>query len=98
MAPWRQGPGSESHHPELFHVYILRSRITGRYYVGSTEAVERRIREHNSGKSASTRSGVPWELVHTVSFPTRSEAVACERRVKARGIQRYLGDSGVLPA
>ncbi len=98
MAPWRQGPGSEFHHPDTFYVYILRSRRTGRYYVGSTDDIERRIQEHNSGKSVSTRGGAPWELVHFASFPTRSEAQACERKVKARGIHRYLVDSGVLQA
>jgi putative endonuclease len=60
--------------------------------VGSTQAVEKRIQEHNSGKSASTPAGVRWELVHTESFTTRSKAVLRERKIKARGIGRYLAD------
>jgi putative endonuclease len=60
--------------------------------VGSAANVEKRLREHNSGKSTSTRAGVPWELVHTESFATRSEAVLHEKKIKARGISRYLAD------
>ncbi len=60
--------------------------------MGSAEVVEKRLHEHNSGKSVSTRGGAPWELVHTECFATRSEAVCQERKIKARGIGRYLSD------
>ncbi|RPJ28154.1 MAG: GIY-YIG nuclease family protein [Chloroflexi bacterium] len=87
-----RGPGFESRRPDLFFVYILRSQRLERYYVGSTENVEKRLHEHNSGKSASTRAGMPWELIHTECFRTRSEAMLQERKIKARGIGRYLSD------
>jgi len=74
----------------MFFVYILYSQNLQRYYVGSTESVDRRLQEHNAGKSKSTRAGVPWELVHTESFLTRSEAMQQEQKIKARGIGRYL--------
>jgi putative endonuclease len=73
-------------------VYIIRSKCLQRYYVGSTEIVEKRLQEHNAGKSTSTRAGIPWELIHTESFTTRSEAMLHERKIKARGIRRYLSD------
>ncbi len=73
-------------------MYIIHSRCLQRYYVGSTEVVEKRLFEHNSGKSISTRAGVPWELIRTECFATRSEAVLQERKIKARGIGRYLSD------
>ena len=75
----------------MFHVYILRSKKTSRYYVGSTQDVSNRLREHNSGESLSTRSGIPWELVWAEEFGNRSEAVQRERQIKARGIGRFLG-------
>jgi putative endonuclease len=76
----------------MFYIYIIHSEHLQRYYVGSTESVEKRFQEHNSGKSKSTRVGVPWELVHIESFATRSKAVLHERKIKARGIGRYLDD------
>jgi hypothetical protein len=39
-----------------------------------------------------TRAGMPWELIHTECFATRSEAMMQERKIKARGIGRYLSD------
>jgi len=76
----------------LYYTYILRSQHFQRYYVGSTQAVEKRLQEHNSGKSNSTRAGVPWELIYTKGFETRSEAMMHERKIKARGAGRYLAD------
>jgi putative endonuclease len=80
----------------VFYVYILHSQQLQRYYVGSTDSIEKRLKQHNSGKSASTRAGVPWKLVYTETFITRSEAVLRERKIKARGIGRYLADIGHL--
>jgi len=72
----------------LFHVYVLRSRVTGRHYTGSTADLADRIRRHNAGLSKATRHGVPWELVHTESFATRAEAMRRERQLKTgRGRQ-----------
>ena len=79
----------------MFSVYILRSETLKRFYVGSSENVERRFQEHNTGKSKSTRAGVPWLLIHTETFETRAEAMVRERKIKARGIQRYLSDMGL---
>ena len=67
----------------MFHVYVLRSGTTGRRYVGSCENVDERVRRHNAGHSKSTRHGVPWVLIHTESFSTRSEAVGKERYYKS---------------
>jgi putative endonuclease len=66
----------------MFFAYVLRSRKTGRRYVGSCQDVEARFQEHNRGKSLSTRSGIPWELIHFEGFATRSEAVRRERYFK----------------
>ncbi|MBI2438241.1 MAG: GIY-YIG nuclease family protein [Lentisphaerae bacterium] len=74
----------------VFYVYILNSQKTGRYYVGSTQNIEKRVQEHNEGKTPSTRSGVPWELVRVGRFESRSEAIRQERRIKLRRISRYL--------
>ena len=76
----------------MFYIYIIHSAKLQRYYVGSTENVEKRLQEHNAGKSKSTRAGLPWALIHTESLATRSEAILQERKIKARGIGRYLSD------
>ena len=66
----------------MFHVYILRSAVTGRLYTGSTADVQDRLRRHNAGESKATRHGIPWTLTHTETFATRAEAVRRERYYK----------------
>jgi len=74
----------------MYYVYILQSPKTHRYYIGSTENLENRLEEHNSGETKSIRNGIPWKIVHTKEFQTRSEAVKKEKQIKARGAKRYL--------
>ena len=74
----------------MFYVYILQSLKTLRYYTGSCENVPTRLHEHNTGQNKSTHSGIPWRLVRTEDFPTRSEAVRKEKAIKNRGAGRYL--------
>jgi putative endonuclease len=78
----------------MFYVYILQSQATRKYYVGSTQDVNNRLREHNHGESLSTRGGRPWEIVNIEEFQTRAEAVRKEKQIKARGIGRYLQSLG----
>ena len=80
----------------MFYVYILHSASAGKYYVGCTQDVSNRLREHNQGETRSIRHGIPWELIHVEEFQTRAEAVRQENKIKARGIGRYLQSLGKL--
>ncbi|PYI93893.1 MAG: endonuclease [Verrucomicrobia bacterium] len=66
----------------MFYVYVLKSGKTGRRYVGSCEDMNDRLGRHNRGESKATKHGVPWILVHTEQFETRSEALLKERYYK----------------
>jgi putative endonuclease len=66
----------------VFYVYILRSHTTGRRYVGSCNDLDDRLRRHNAGHNKATKHGAPWDLVHSETFSTRSEAVLRERYYK----------------
>jgi len=66
----------------MFYVYVLRSGKTGRFYVGSCQDVDGRVRRHNAGHSKATRHGIPWILLHSENFPTRAEATRKERYYK----------------
>jgi putative endonuclease len=62
----------------MFTVYVLKSLKNGRLYTGSTNDLERRLVEHNSGKSKYTKSTAPFELLYTEEYPTRIEAYSRE--------------------
>jgi len=63
------------------YVYILKSEKNGRYYIGSTNNLERRLSEHNSGKTKSLKYLYPLRLVFEK---------ACESRIEARKIESKL--------
>ncbi|MEK7162567.1 MAG: GIY-YIG nuclease family protein [Patescibacteria group bacterium] len=66
----------------MFAVYILQSEKTGRYYIGYTSNLDKRIRYHNSRKNKSTKSGIPWRLIKYENFDTKKEAWLRERKIK----------------
>jgi putative endonuclease len=63
-------------------LYILRSESSGRFYIGSTDNLKRRLSEHARGHAASTRGRGPWTLVYKEEFATLLEARQRELQVK----------------
>ena len=76
-----------------YKVYILYSQKSLRYYVGQTADIDKRYKRHNNGFVPSTKSGVPWDLIKTIDVLNRSEALKLEKRIKKRGIERFLNDN-----
>ena len=65
-------------------VYILRGSC-GRYYIGSTENLDRRLAEHRRGKVHSTRRfGEPLELITAKEMPDIDSARELECKLKAK--------------
>jgi len=71
-------------------VYVLRCR-TGEFYTGCTTDVDRRLREHNSGRGARfTRSRRPVTLVYQEGAANRAEALHRELAIKRLSRARKL--------
>jgi len=66
-----------------YFVYILRSQKSGKFYIGSTNDLKRRLFDHNRGKVVSTENKGSWNLVYAESFSTRSQAVFRENQIKS---------------
>ena len=66
----------------MVYVYILYSSSLGKFYVGSTDNVERRIDQHNSGRSNFTSKGIPWKFITKIECENRSEAMGLEIQIK----------------
>jgi putative endonuclease len=58
----------------MYYLYILKSTKDNKGYIGTTNNLEKRLREHNSGKVKSTRYRVPLIVVYCEKFNTLSEA------------------------
>jgi putative endonuclease len=74
----------------MYIVYILYSSSLKRYYVGQTQDIESRLLRHNSGMVKSTKSGLPWIIIHQELCLTRSQAMILEKKIKKRGAQRFI--------
>ncbi|SEG48499.1 putative endonuclease [Halpernia humi] len=70
-----------------YFVYVLKSEVDGRLYKGQTSNLEKRLKEHNSGKTKSTKGFIPWRLVYFEIFASREEALLREKYFKS-GIGR----------
>jgi len=82
-----------------YYVYILQSLKTKKLYIGHTDNLARRLREHNTGRGGRyTRQNGPWELVYySGPYPDRASAAKWERYLKsARGSQEKKKLAGVL--
>ena len=74
-----------------YFVYILESKSRDRFYIGSTENLDRRVEFHNSPQARWTKRFQPWVLRYFEEFETRSEAVIRENELKRqKSIKRYL--------
>jgi putative endonuclease len=65
-----------------FTVYILQSELDRSFYIGFTSNLVQRLEYHNSGKSRYTSKKMPWKLVYTEEYETRSEAMQREKFLK----------------
>ena len=67
----------------MFIVCILKSDSSERFYIGHTSNLERRLKEHNSGKTSSTKGYFPWKVVYTEDYETKLEAYNREMEIKS---------------
>ena len=70
-------------------VYILKCS-NDRFYVGSTNDIERRIAEHNCGKSKATKYLLPLELVKFIECISLVEARKLEYSIKKQKSRKYI--------
>ncbi|MBI4097026.1 MAG: GIY-YIG nuclease family protein [Candidatus Levybacteria bacterium] len=66
----------------MYYVYVLRSLKNNRLYTGSTDNIEQRLADHNSGRSRYTKLTKPFELIWKEEHITRAEAMRREEFLK----------------
>jgi putative endonuclease len=74
----------------MYHTYIIYSKTLDKFYIGSCENLEKRLNDHNTGRSTFTKTGKPWILIWTKAFSSRSEAQTEEYRIKAKKSRKYI--------
>jgi predicted GIY-YIG superfamily endonuclease len=67
----------------MYQVYFLQSLRNGKFYIGHTDDLDRRVQEHNSGRGGQyTHQNGPWKLVYNEPHPDRSAAMKRENFLK----------------
>lgn len=56
------------------YVYVLQSKKDDKLYVGCTNDLKRRLREHNDGMSRSTKNRTPFILIYYEAYLNRKDA------------------------
>jgi putative endonuclease len=72
----------------MFYTYLLGSKKDKELYMGSTNDLKKRLKEHNSGKVPSTKPRLPFELLYYEAYKTEQEARDREAALKLRGQAR----------
>jgi len=67
---------------KFYYVYILRSLKKDFLYVGLTENLKRRFKEHDNQEELSTKHFAPFELVHYEAYKNKKDAERREQYLK----------------
>lgn len=71
----------------MWYVYLLVNE-EDKHYIGMSNDVERRLGEHNLGKSEYTK-GHKWQLVYYEAYFSKKDAIVREKRLKQDGRAKY---------
>ena len=58
----------------MYYVYVLRSQLDGKLYIGYTTNLRNRIQEHNIGEVTSTKPRRPLELIFYEGYKSMEDA------------------------
>ena len=77
----------------MYYVYAIKSLEHDRVYVGFTSNLDTRLREHNNGKTKSTKYYRPWTLLYSEEFTSRAAARKREIELKSGAGKEFLKNS-----
>jgi len=74
----------------MAYVYILESLRDGRYYIGSTENLEKRLKHHRGGFTPSTKRFGTIRLIFKQEYENIKDARHIERKLKNLKRKDYI--------
>jgi putative endonuclease len=76
----------------MYFVYVLENP-EGKFYIGSTSDIEKRLQQHNSVEKDGTKfthKNGPWCLIWSEQHSTRASAMRRERQIKQMKSARWI--------
>lgn len=74
----------------MYSVYAIKSSVNGSIYVGMSHDVQKRLAEHNAGKTKSTKAYAPYVLLYQEYVGARPIARKREKYLKSGAGKEYL--------
>jgi putative endonuclease len=66
----------------MFYVYILQSLKDGKFYIGYSAGLKRRLEEHKTGGSKSTKCRLPFRLLYYEAHTIKEDAQRRQKYLK----------------
>jgi putative endonuclease len=66
----------------MYYVYVLQIKRSGRYYIGQTKDLAKRLQKHSRGETKSMKNRGEFKVVYTEELSSRAEAMRRERQIK----------------
>ena len=68
----------------MFYVYLIKSISNPEQkYIGMTDDLKQRLKDHNAGRSLHTSKFAPWEMINYIAFSSKSAAAEFEQYLKS---------------
>jgi putative endonuclease len=67
----------------MYYVYILQSKKDASNYIGVTEDLKTRLKDHNQGKASYSKTKRPFNLIWYSAFISKKKAYAFEEYLKS---------------
>jgi putative endonuclease len=74
----------------MFYTYVLESLKNEELYLGYTNDLKRRLKEHNQGLNILTKKYLPWNIIYYEACLNKEDAVRRERYFKTTQGRRLL--------
>ena len=68
----------------MHYMYIIKS-ATRELYIGRTNNLVKRLKQHNAGDSPSTKRYLPWKVVYLEGYANLDDARDREEKIKQFG-------------
>jgi len=74
----------------MHYLYILKSEETGKYYIGKSSNIEKRLEKHTSGKTSYGRRNNRIKLIFKKTLGNRGEAKKLESFLKRQKSRKFI--------
>jgi len=74
----------------MYFTYVLLSKKDNKFYIGYSDDLVKRLKQHKSGNVLSTKNRLPIKIIYFEACTNKFDAIKRERYLKTGMGKRYL--------